>query len=161
MNTFAEYVEELCRKHPAIRHKGDEECHFASSTDDSASKFASLMHYPCVIHDSGDFIFHSAGGTTVVTFENAIMFLDHVSDSGDNREVQEVLVRTYRILMDFMKKFLRDKKKIQYSFLNRFSAHESEGHRVSFKDAGLWGWALFIATDESLNDLDCDNVFTD
>lgn len=161
MKTFDEYLEDLCRQHPAIQHKGDEDCHFASSHDDSASKFASLMHYPCVIHDSGDFVFHSAGGTTVVTFENLVLFLDHVSDSGNNKEIQDVLKRTKKILMDFMKKFSRDKKKLAYTFLNRFSAHESEGHRITFKDAGLWGWALFIATDENFIDQDCDKVFID
>ena len=63
--------------------------------------------------------------------------------------------------MQFMKKFARDNKKLRYAFLNRFSADGSEGHRVTFKDAGLWGWALFVATDEPFTDLDCDNVFTD
>ena len=161
MNTFAEYLEELCRQHPAIRHKGDDDCHFASSTDDSASRFASRMHYPCVIHDSGDFAFHASGGTTAVTYENLILFLDHVSDTGNNREIHDVLTRTRKLSMQFMKKFARDKKKLRYAFLNRFSAGGSEGHRVTFKDAGLWGWALFVATDEPFTDLDCDNVFTD
>ena len=62
MNTFEEYLEELSRQHPVIRHEEKDKCHFSSLAADSQTKFALKMNYPCVVIDSGDFSFSGGIG---------------------------------------------------------------------------------------------------
>lgn len=159
MNTFEEYIEELSRKHPSIRHEENDECHFSCMEDDSQMKFARSMHYPCVVVDSGDFSFGGSTGNVLLNSEFTVMFLDHVRDTGNNTEIMSVLRTMKNTLLDFARRFSRDKRAVKYRFLNRFSLIGSEGHRVCMKDSALYGYVLFFSADESFFDKDCNNVF--
>ena len=160
--TFEEYIEELSRQHPAIQHEVDEECHFSCLADDSQTKLARTMRYPCVVVDTGDFAFGGQVGNVLMNTEYSIMFLNHVRDTGHEFEVLSTFRRMKKVSLDFMKKFLRDKKKPELrQILGRFSVIGSEGHRVYFKDSGLYGYAIFLNADESFNEADCEHVFKD
>lgn len=161
MNTFEEYIEELSRRHPAIRHEQEGKCHFSCLADDSQTRFAQSMRYPCVVVDSGDFTFAGMPGNILVDTEYSVMFLDHVRDTGNNAEVRSAFSRMKRVLLDFARKFSRDRRAMKYRFLNRFTLLGSEGHRVFLKDAGLYGWVLFFNNDESFSDKDCEQIFND
>ncbi|MBQ8223990.1 MAG: hypothetical protein IJZ86_01305 [Bacteroides sp.] len=161
MSTFEEYIEELSRRHPAIRHEVDDKCHFSSLSDDSQTKFARSMHYPCVVLDSGDFTFNGVAGNVLLNSEYSILFLQHVRDTGSNNEVRKAFEEMKRVLLDFVRKFSRDRRKLKYRFLNRFTLPGSEGHRIYYKDAGLYGYILFLNTDEFFVDVDCDHIFND
>ena len=90
------------------------------------------------------------------------MFLTHVRDTGNSVEVLVSFAKMKRLSLDFLRKISRDKKKPELrQMLGRFSVIGSEGHRVYFKDSGLYGYVLFLNTDESFNDADCEQVFKD
>lgn len=161
MNTFEEYIEELSRQHPAILHEEGGKCHFSCLADDSQTKFARTMHYPCVVVDSGDFSFMGTTGNVMLNSDFSVMFLQHVRDTGNNSEVRKAFGDMKKVLLDFAKKFSRDKRKLKYRFLNRFVLVGSEAHRIFFKDAGLYGYVFFLNTDEGFADVDCDNVFSE
>ncbi|WP_195334101.1 hypothetical protein [Bacteroides salyersiae] len=161
MNTFEEYLEEMSRQHPVIRHEDKGKCHFSSLADNSQTKFALKMNYPCVVVDSGDFSFTGGTGNVLINTEFSVMFLDHVKDTGNNKEITAVFNNMKRVLLDFVRKFSRDKRALKYKFLNRFTLIGSEGHRIYLQDSGLYGYVLFFNADDSFNDANCDNVFND
>lgn len=160
MTTFEEYIEELCRKHPAIRHEHDGKCHYTCLADESQTRFAHTMRYPCVVVDSGDFGFEEQQpGNVLMNTAYTVMFLDHVRDTGNSSEVQGAFRRMRSILVDFARKFSRDKRAMCHKFLNRFTLDASEGMRVEMKDAGLYGYALFLNNNEAFTDADCNHIF--
>lgn len=159
MNTFEEYIEELSRKHPSIRHKENGKCHFSCLEDDSQIKIARMMCYPCVVVDSGDFLFGGSVGNILINSEFTVMFLDHVRDTGNNTEIISVFNNMKKVLLDFARRFSRDKRTLKHKFLNRFSLIGSEGHRIYMKDSALYGYVLMFNVDESFFDTDCDNTF--
>ena len=161
MNTFEEYIEELSRNHPFIRHEENDKCHFSCLEDDSQIKMARTMCYPCVVVDSGNFSFNGSVGNVLLNTEFSVMFLEHVRDTGNNTEITAAFRSMKNILLDFARKFSRDKRAVKYRFLNRFTLIGSEGHRIYLKDSGLYGYILFFNADESFVDIDCDNVFKD
>ena len=161
MNTFEEYLEELSRQHPAIKHEEKDKCHFSSLADTSQTKFALKMHYPCVVVDSGDFSFSGGVGNVLINTEFSVMFLDHVKDTGNNKEITAVFNNMKKVLLDFARKFSRDRRNLKYKFLNRFRLIGSEGHRIYLQDSGLYGYVLFFNSDDSFSDMDRDNVFND
>lgn len=160
--TFEEYIEDLSRQHPAIQHEVNEECHFSALADDAQSRLARTMKYPCVMVDTGDFDFSGQIGNVSVNTASSIMFLNHVRDTGSSKEVLAAFKNMQAICMDFVKKICRDKKKPELrQVLARFSLIGSEGHRVYFKDSGLYGYVLFINTSEPFLDTDCEHIFND
>ena len=160
--TFEEYIEDLCRQHPAIQHEVNDMCHFSCLADDSQTKLARTMKYPCVVVDTGDFAFGGQVANVLMNTEYSIMFLNHVRDTGHELEVLSAFRQMKKVSLDFLKKFMRDKKKPELrQILGRFSVIGSEGHRVYFKDSGLYGYVLFLNADESFNEADCEHVFKD
>lgn len=161
MTDFEEYIEDLCRRHPMIKHEVDGKCHYSCLADDSQTKFARAMRYPCVVVDSGDFSFGGETGNVLLNTEFSVMFLQHVSDTGNNKEVIMAFRTMKQVLLDFARKFSRDKRSMKHRFLNRFTLLGSEGHRIYMKDVSLYGYVLFFNTDESFADIDCTNSFPD
>ena len=120
------------------------------------------MKYPCVTVDTGDFDFSGQVGNVSMSTASSIMFLNHVRDTGSSKEVLAAFKNMKSICLDFVKKMCRDKKKPEFrKVLARFTLVGSEGRRVYFKDAGLYGYVLFINTDEPFSDADCEHVFND
>lgn len=156
--TFEDYIEDLCRRHPAIRHEACGYCHFSCLADDSQTKFARSMHYPCVVLDTEDFTISGQTGNELITTDSSIMFLQHVRDTGKSQEVRAAFSSMREVALDFLKKMSRDKRNGS-RVLARFSPIGTEGHRVYFKDSGLYGYIIFLNNDERFTDLDCDNVF--
>lgn len=168
MDKFSEYIEDLCRKHTAVRHS-ECECHFSNLLSDFDNKLKRVMHYPCVGIDTEGFRIDGSSGNFLL--ENAInvYFLDHVSDHGSLSLKMEAFYKTRRIMMDFMRQFMRDKK-AGIAPMDRFTPIGNEGTRIEFTDNALYGWVLAINVPEVIYDLDCsydpwdgvfDETFTD
>ncbi|MGL4852900.1 MAG: hypothetical protein ACRC3Z_09710 [Phocaeicola sp.] len=161
IETFEEYLEELARQHPDVQHQVKNRCHFSYLSDDAQTKLADSMHYPCVVADSGNFGFSGQPGNILLNTEYSVLFLQHVSDTGDNREIRKAFSDMKRILLDFAAKFSRDKRALKYKFLNRFSLIGGEGHRIYMQDNALYGYALLFNADSAFTDANCNNVFND
>ena len=161
MNTFEEYLEELARQHPDIKHEHKDRCHFSYLADDTQTKLADSMYYPCIVADSGNFGFSGQPGNILMNTEYTVLFLQHVSDTGSNKEIRKAFADMKRILLDFAAKFSRDKKAVKYNFINRFSLIGGEGQRIYMQDNALYGYALLFTADTAFTDTNCNNVFKD
>lgn len=161
MTTFEDYLEELARQHPDILHEHKDKCHFSYLEDDAQTKLADKMYYPCVVADSGNFAFNGQPGNILLNTEYSVLFLQHVSDTGNNKEIRKAFADMRRILLDFAAKFSRDKRAMKYTFLNRFSLIGGEGQRIYMQNNALYGYALLFSADTSFTDNNCNNVFKD
>ena len=155
--TFSEYLEDLCRRHRLVKHS-DDEVHFSDLADDAQNKYAHSMNYPCVVLDEGDFDIRGAEGQPEMVDVCSVLFLTHVRDSADADEVKGAFALTRRICLDFLKKFVRDRKAGTRP-LTRFKAVGSQGTRIYLQDAGLYGYILMFEHPEIFIDKDCDNSF--
>ena len=158
--TFEQYIELLATTHQGVRHS-DEECHFSALADDGQNSHAHKMHYPCIVVDGGDFDVQGDVAQPLIADDYSLLFLTHVKDPGNSSEVLQAFASTREILMDFLKKMLRDKAARRYTFLNRFSPAGCSGHRIYLQGPSLYGWVLMMSFSESLNSLDCNNAFTE
>ena len=161
IETFEEYLEELARQHPDIKHEVKGKCHFSYLSDDAQNKHAGSMYYPCIVADSGNFAFGGQPGNMLLNTEYSVLFLQRIKDTGNNKEIRQAFADMKRVLLDFAAKFNRDKRAMKYTFLNRFSIFGSEGQRIYMQDNALYGYALFFSADSSFTDQDCNNVFND
>lgn len=163
--TFEEYIERLAIRHKLVRHRpedengGNGECHFSALVEEGQNSYAHRMHYPCVVVDGGDFDVTGDSAQPLVSDDYSLLFLIHVTDPGNRNEVLQAFALTRTILMDFLKKMLRDKQTQSYPFLNRFTVVGCAGHRVFFQDASLYGWVLHLNFDTAFNAIDCNNAF--
>ena len=159
--TFEQYIEQLAEQHPEVRHVPDFEVHFSCLQEDATTKLARKVRYPFIVVDGGDFDFSGQPGNILQRDSYTLMFLDHVRDSGNTAEIQQVFAKTKTIMMDFIKKMNRDKKRLRYPFLNRFELNGIEGTRVSSQESNLYGWIIQLISTVSFNDTDCNNAFED
>lgn len=156
--TFTEYLEQLSREHALIRHS-DAECHFSSLADEQATRLSTLMHFPCVGVDRGGFLIKAVPGRTLSYSEYAVMFLQHVSDSGDTHAVLTALGDMYAVACDFLARMMRDRKSGSYPELNLLSIEGTEGYRLVWRDSGLFGWMLMFVIGEPVPVSDCRQAF--
>lgn len=161
MTNFELYIEDLCREHPLIKHGDKGKCHFSALVSESETRHASTMHYPCVVVDIGDFSFGGQPGNELVTTDYSVMFLQRVKDTGNEKEVTAAFSTMRETLIDFVRKFSRDKRRLRFKFLSRFQLAGTEAQRIYLKDGGLYGYMLFFTCVESFTDKDCNEVFND
>ena len=159
MISFEEYLEDLARRHPSIKHEYKNRCHFSYLAEDGQTKHAGTMYYPCVVADSGDFHFTGQPGNVLLNNSFSVLFLQPVSDTGSNKRIRAAFAEMKQVLLDFAAKFTRDKKAMKHSFLNRFSIIGSEGQRIYMQDNSLFGYALLFNAETAFNDTN--NVFND
>ena len=157
MTTFSQYIEGLCREHALIKHT-DNECHFSDLTSDFENKLKRLMHFPCVSIDTDGFLFTGTPGNKWMRDKYNIYFLEHIRDAGNYMEVMAAFARTRNLMLDFLRRMERDRK----ACIQPMSAFElvgTEGTRIEFKDAALYGWAVSVLVLTPFNDVLCNENF--
>ncbi len=157
MRKFNEYIDELCREHKLIRHS-DEACHYSDLTSDFENKLKRVMNYPCVSLDTDGFIMENVGGQKFKRERFNLYFLDHVRDAGNYDEIVKAFNKTGGIMNDFMRRMLRDSKACVEP-LAHFELAGSEGVRIEFREAALYGWAVTVLVPTPFNDVLCNNNF--
>lgn len=157
MRKFNEYIDELCREHKLIRH-ADEACHYSDLTSDFENKLKRVMNYPCVSLDTDGFIMENVGGQKFKRERFNLYFLDHVRDAGNYKEIVKAFNKTGGIMDDFMRRMLRDCKACVEP-LAHFELAGSEGVRIEFREAALYGWAVTVLVTTPFNDVLCNNNF--
>ena len=157
MTTFSQYIEALCREHALIRHT-DGECHFSDLTSDFENKVKRLMHYPCVSLDTDGFVFTGGPGNKWMRDQYNLYFLEHIRDTGSYASVMEAFARTRGIMTDFLRRMERDRKACVQP-MAAFELVGTEGTRIEFKDAALYGWAVSVLVPTTFNDVLCNENF--
>lgn len=152
-----EYFEGLASEHRLVQHS-EAKPHFASSMDDAASLMARRLSYPAVFLDRGDFEVSGADGNYFTDSDYILSFVEHVKDSGNELEKEEAFRKTGRILLDFLGRMVRDKRKLVRPMV-RCSISGARALRVENADAALYGWLLMVKITESLNPLNCNENF--
>lgn len=153
---FRDLVEFLATQHVDVRHS-DTSTHFACTLDDADNKYACDMHYPCVALDLGDMEITTAPD---VSRNIIIMFLDHVSDTGSEREKQAAFDRTADIAVEFLAQLchIADHHP-ELRFLSRIDINGTDLVRVELEDAGLYGWMARFSHTFSLSPALCQPRF--
>ena len=157
MRKFNEYIDELCREHKLIRH-ADEACHYSDLTSDFENKLKRKMNFPCVSLDTDGFIMENVGGQKFKRERFNLYFLDHVRDAGNYDEIVKAFNKTVVIMEDFLRRMERDKKACVEP-LTHFELAGSEGTRIEFREAALYGWAVTVLVATPFNDVLCNNNF--
>jgi len=157
MKTFSKYIDELCRDHVLIKH-ADEACHFSDLTSDFQNRLKRKMCYPCVSLDTDGFSIESVQGAKYVRERFNLYFLDHVRDAGDYDEIANVFTQTRCILNDFLRRFERDRKALREP-MTHFEIAGTEGVRIEFREAALYGWAISVFVTSPFSDSLCNKNF--
>lgn len=157
MKRFSEYIDELCREHKLIRHS-DEACHYSDLTSDFQNRLKRTMHYPCVSLDTDGFAIESVNGSKYVRERFNIYFVDHCRDVGNYKEVTGIFVRMRSIADDFLRRMDRDKHNL-VDPLTHFNLEGTEGTRIEFHEAALFGWAVTVLVTTPFNNVLCNNIF--
>lgn len=156
--TVREYFEQLATEHTMVRHRPEEEPHFACSMDDAATQMARRLHYPAVFLDEGDMVVAGTAGGELLQRQYGLAFATHVQDSGNEAEKETAFRDTETVMCDFLARMTRDKGK-GLAPVRRFSPFGAEAHRVELADAGLYGWLLLFTLDTNLSTLNCNEHF--
>lgn len=154
---FTEYLESLAEEHTLIHHSKDE-CHFSDMTTDYPAKLVRKMNYPLVAVDTEGFSISGGSGQYLIGDQFNIYFLTHVRDTGSYSEIRKAFDLTRQIMIDFIARFSRDKKKMVKA-VARIDLAQAEGFPVFFKDMALYGWSLSVLCPQPLNDKLCTNNF--
>ena len=157
MRNFNEYIDGLCREHKLIGHS-DKECHFSDLTSDFGNKLKRLMHYPCVSLDTDGFVMESVEGVKYTCDQYNLYFLEHVRDTGDYVSVMQAFAQTRGIMTDFLRRMERDRRAL-VDPMTHFELAGTQGTRIEFKDAALYGWAVSVLVTTPFIDLLCNENF--
>ena len=156
--TPLDYFMALAAEHTLVGHR-DEEPHFASSLDDAATLMARRMFYPAVFLNVGDFSFEGTDGNLLQVQEMALVFAEHVKDSGNVEEVHAAFEKTETICLDFIARMIRDRMRLAEP-MKRFNASGAETHKIEMEAAGLYGWILMFRLPLPFKPLNCNDNFT-
>lgn len=158
INDFSDYIEDLCVRHPDILHCQQEK-HFVSSKTEKDTSIDSTLHYPAISLDKGDFRYKGDSGAFRKEYQYMLLVIDHVSDTGDHKQIRQKIDKCEKILDDFIRQMIEDKKLRKYKFLNAFSLTDTEGSPVENIDNALYGIIAFIPIEAPFADKSCTNIF--
>ena len=150
---FNEYIDSLCREHRLIRH-ADEACHYSDMTSDFENKLKRKMNFPCVSLDTDGFVIEDVGGVKYKRERFNLYFLDHVRDAGNYDEIAGAFKRTGGIMEDFLRRMERDRKAL-VDPMTHFTIAGSEGTRIEFREAALYGWCISVLVPTPFIDILC------
>ena len=149
MSVFSAYMESLAAEHRLVGH-GGAECHFSDMASDLAQKMRRRMCYPCVALDCEGFSVAGRPGAMAVRYLYDVYVLDHVRDTGDQDEVRATMDATRGILLDILRRMMRDKAAGMPPVAS-LDVSEAEGFPVFFKEMALYGWGMSVIVPETLN----------
>lgn len=153
---FTNLIKFLAEQHPLVKHSEDK-MHFASSLDEADNAYARNMCYPCVCLDLGDMRINDS---PQVERSVVLAFMQHVSDTGNEREKHEAFGLTGDIAIDFLaqlESIAENHSKL--SFVSRFNIDGAELVRVELEEAGLYGWMCYFQHTFNLNSIVCEKHF--
>lgn len=157
MRQFSEYIDHLCREHRLVRH-ADEACHYSDMTSDFENKLKRKMNFPCVSLDTDGFTIENVEGSKYKREHFNLYFLDHVRDAGNYDEIMKVFNKTCVIMEDFLRRMERDKKAL-VDPLTHFEIAGSQGTRIEFREAALYGWCISVLVPTPFIDILCNENF--
>lgn len=134
MKDINKYFESL-----AVKHLGHSEldCHFSDASV-FANRVPRVMNYPCMGIDVEGFGISGQNGNEQITVQYIMYILSHVRDTSNFVELQKVFNSTYHTALSILKDIRKDDTApaCYFDFLG------TEGTRIEFKDAALYGYAL-------------------
>lgn len=156
---FRKFIELLAKQHQLIKHS-KKQCHFSCTVDGAQNKYAATMHYPCVVLDIGDIEIRGTASQSFVETEYYIFFLDHVKDTGSEKEIVEKLDNMRQVALDFLAKMVRCKKDFtQYPWLSRIDVVGTQLQQIVMESPALYGYCAIMKNSQAFRDIDCENVF--
>ena len=137
MKNINKFFESLAEKH--LGHS-ELDCHFSDASVFS-SRVPRLMHYPCMGIDVVGFGIVGQIGNEFISVHYILLILEHVRDTGSFDELQKVFSETYNISLKIIRE-IKDASSDFSSPARFFDFNNTEGTRIEFKDAALYGYAI-------------------
>lgn len=141
MVSINEYFETLAEKH--LGHT-PEECHFSNAAVFSA-KVTRIMKYPCMGVDVDGWTVSGQNGNEFITVLYNMYFLSHVRDTHSLVELEKAFNENFLTAM----RVLHDMRELAskndpWTPARYFEFNGSEGARIEFQDAALYGYAVSV-----------------
>lgn len=109
IQSVAQYIEQLCREHKAVRHS-EAEPHFVNLNDDHLGMaLAQELRYPAVYFESTDFSLNISSQSLRRDYTCHIEVFQHVTDTADYAEVERALSSAEQIITDIFARMMRDR----------------------------------------------------
>lgn len=145
LDEFDNYIEGLCRKHTSIRHT-DAKKHFVKlATDEILQGGKAIVFYPVVTLEKLTNSYTGLADSFRKNRHVEMMFLDHITDSGNFKQIEAVWTNMEFVAEDFLKKIREDRR--VYPFFKSLKIDNAELDYVENIQAHLWGVLLSFDID--------------
>lgn len=158
ITNFSQYIEDLCRRHIDVKHEVDG-VHFVDSEGEKDTSLDNVLCYPAVILSKGSY--HYTGDTVRYgkDYEYMLFVLDHVSDTGDYKQIQQKTEKCELIVDELFNQFIEDKRSRKYPFLTGFVLSGIDVDPVENKDNSLYGYLAMFSLEKSYKPINCRKAF--
>ena len=145
LDEFDNYIEDLCRKHTSIRHT-DKKKHFVKlAKDEILQEGKAVVFYPVVTLEKLTNTYTGLADSFRKNRHVELMFLDHLSDGGNFKQIESVWTNMESVAEDFLKKIREDRR--VYPFLKSLKVDNAELDYVENVQTHLWGVLLSFDID--------------
>lgn len=159
ITNFSEYMADLCRRHVDIRHDPAGEIHYVDSGAEKDMTQDSVLCYPAVILERGQYQYTGSEGAMSKEYDYMIFVVDHVSDTGDFDQIRRKRAKCERLLDELFNRILADKRARLYKFLMGFSLPGIEVEPVDNIDNTLYGVMGMFSLSLPYSVMNCTEVF--
>ncbi len=141
LQDFTKYIETLCSKHVEIKHSKEKK-HFIRLDNDEMLQEGKYIHYPVVTMEKLTASYSDQEDNTTKNRHVEMMFLDHISDTGNFNHIENTWSRMESIAEDFIMKIKSDRRSRKYPFLKNLKMTGIELDFVENVATLLWGVLL-------------------
>lgn len=158
ITNFSQYIEDLCRRHIDIKHEVDG-VHFVDSEGEKDTCLDSVLCYPAVILSKGSHHYTGDAVRNGKDYEYMLFVLDHVSDTGDYKQIQQKIEKCELIVDELFNQITEDKRSRKYPFLIGFSLSGIDVDPVENKDNSLYGYLAMFSLEKLYKPINCRKAF--
>ena len=159
ITSFSDYMAGLCSRHVDIRHNSVSEIHYVDSGAEKDMTQDSVLCYPAVILERGQYQYTGSEGAMNKEYDYMIFVVDHVSDTGDFDQIRQKRARCEKLLDELFNRILADKRARLYKFLAGFSLSGIEVEPVDNIDNSLYGVMAMFSLSLPYSVVNCNKVF--
>lgn len=147
LTDFTKYIESLCEQHTSINHTKDK-AHFLELGNDQQLQMGKKLYYPVVTMEKLTNSYSDQPDNIRKKRNIELMFLDHVPDATNFKNINSIWDNMEWIAEDFLRKINQDKRdKKTYPFLQKLRLSNAELDLVENVSTHLWGVLLSFEID--------------
>ena len=138
MKVISDYIEQLCRDHPDVRHT-DSECHYVNLQDEHQTMQANQLNYPAIFFETTGYRVNPHDDMLSKRYECHLQVEQHVTDTGDYAEVERAIAKSDAILTDIFITMWNDRRRRNPRWLYGMSFENIDVVSVENRGNALYG----------------------